>query len=169
MRYVPGLKLDWRGARHRFSDLMEVYETNYRLLARLIPRIDSVHGHLVSEVDACLDLHLQLMERHKYTDIFSLTYLFDREEGRVAEPGIVIRLYHDAKVAEVFECGACVEEAVECDGTVHGLADLSERQWGVNLFLEKWLAYCLERGHRFVAAREEGCLEPVLADGWGDG
>ena len=170
MRYVPGLKLDWRGARHRFSDLMEVYETNYRLLARLIPNLRSVVDHEVSAVDECLDLHLRLVERHKYTTLISLTYLFDREGSpeRVAEPGVLIRLYHDARVAEVYDCGACVEEGtIDAEDTRHGAPDLAERQWSVNLFLEKWLAYCLERGHRFSVSppgKEAGPV-PELVDG----
>ncbi|WP_459864487.1 DUF1249 domain-containing protein [Endothiovibrio diazotrophicus] len=146
---------------------MEVYETNYRLLARLIPNLRSLGDHEVSSVAECLDLHLRMVERHKYTTLISLTYLFDREGAteRVAEPGVLIRLYHDARVAEVYGCGACVEEAVEAEGARHGLPDLAERQWSVNLFLEKWLAYCLERGHRFSTcppAAEAGRVpEPV--------
>ena len=172
MRYVPGLKLDWRGARHRFSDLMEVYETNYRLLTRLIPRLDSVQEREVSAVSDCLDLHLELVERHKYTTLISLTYLFDREgvAKQVAEPGVVIRLYHDAKVAEVFDCAACDEAMVtDAEGVRHGQADVAERKWTANLFLEKWLAFCLERGHRFPSpahpSHQEAGLTPALADG----
>ena len=147
MRYVPGIRLHGGLIRHRFADLQELYETNYRLLRRLVPDIGAVAGEACSRVAGCLDLHLSVVERHKYTTILSLTYLFDREGGPVAEPGLLIRLYHDAKLAQVGACGACVGAAASPRG--HGHPDPLIRQWEAGLFLEKWLVYCLERGHRF--------------------
>ena len=131
-----------------FAGLMDLYERNYIGIRRLIPLMPPAQTRQVSPILVGLDLHLEVLERFRYTTELSLTYHFPRETGVVAEPDLRIRVYHDARLAEVtsaqlrhrpeFRIG-------EGDGQITRLSD----RWQVNRFLYKWLNYCLQQGHRF--------------------
>lgn len=127
-----------------FAGLMDLYERNYINLRRLAPTLPPVGVTLVSQVSAGLDLHLQVVERFRYTTELSLTYYFERNQQWVPEPDLRIRIYHDARLAEVMSAHlrhwpAFAEEQ-------H--TELRSR-WHVNRFLYKWLNYCLYQGHFF--------------------
>ena len=135
----------WHGETPRsFAGLMAVYESNYRRLLVLAPGLDTLEA-AVSRVPGCLDLHLRVLERHRYTTLLHLTYYFEEPGGGLrADPDLTIRVYHDARQAE----------AVACTRPQRGGGDgctLAGR-WRMNRFLEKWLAYCLAQGHGFPPA-----------------
>jgi uncharacterized protein YqiB (DUF1249 family) len=103
------------------------------------------------------DLHLSVLEHTPYTSHVKLTYHFaDKEHGSVADPDLDIRVYHDARLAEVSACGRWIRHA-SLEHVRAGIpAQLGER-WLRNMLLNKWLDYCLERGHEFrLAARSPG-------------
>ena len=130
-----------------FAALMDLYERNYMLVRRLIPEIPEAGVLDVSRVEDGLDLHLSIQARHSYTSDFCLTYLFQRAGTQSEEPALQVRIYHDARAAEVL--GAHLRHLPafsQLNG--HGHADLRER-WRVNRFLYKWLSYCLHQGHCF--------------------
>ena len=61
-----------------------------------------------------------------------------------------MRIYHDARLAEA--------TAVNVGEADTGLSRVSARlprsadgRWSGNVLLNKWLEYCVERGHRFAA------------------
>jgi uncharacterized protein YqiB (DUF1249 family) len=127
-----------------FAGLMDLYERNYIGLRRLIPLMPRDRRPLRSRVPGGLDLHLQLLEWHRYTTDLTLTYLFERSNGLRAEPDLQIRIYHDARQAEVMSAHLrhWPEFAAEhCPG-LHA-------RWRANRFLWKWLNYCLYQGHCF--------------------
>lgn len=132
-----------------FPGLMELYERNYMLLRRLVPDFDTVASGAVSVVTGALDLHLELLERCRYTTTLRLTYYFEDEQGRFPAPEIVVRVYHDAQLAEVLSCG-------RRRGVRHADYDRfrgdqpMDRKWQFNRFLQKWLAYSLRQGHAFL-------------------
>ncbi len=132
---------------------MELYELNYIQLRRLIPDLDSLPDHDVSCAAGALDLHLSVVERNKYTTTLYLTYQFDDKAGVVAAPDVVVRMYHDAQLAEVISRGRRRgRDNAEYD-RLHNNYPL-ETKWKVNRFLHKWLGYCLHHGHRFAQARD---------------
>lgn len=138
-----------------FAGLMDLYERNYIGLRRLIPQLPTDGGVLRSRVPGGLDLHLQLLERHRYTTDLTLTYLFEKPEGLRAEPDLQVRIYHDARQAEVMSAHLrhWPEFAADhCPG-LHA-------RWRANRFLWKWLNYCLHQGHRFDI---ESATSPVAA------
>ena len=49
-------------------------------------------------------MHLRLHERSRYTTTLTLTYLFDEGGMAVSDPDLQIRIYHDARLAEVQAC-----------------------------------------------------------------
>lgn len=127
-----------------FAGLMDLYERNYIGLRRLMPRLPPDGRVLCSRVSGGLDLHLQLLERHRYTTDLTLTYLFEKPDGPHAEPDLQVRIYHDARQAEVMSAHLrhWPEFAAEQCTELHV-------RWRANRFLWKWLNYCLHQGHCF--------------------
>ncbi len=139
--------LSSRGA--DFAALMELYETNYLRLRRLCPDLDRVEGVWVSKVPGASDLHLTVLERTPYTTRLHLTYAFATESGVRRQPDLMIRMFHDARQAEVVgrHCRRRGED-ITLDA-VAGVPGLTCR-WRHNRFLFKWLGFCLVQGHRFA-------------------
>ncbi|NIR59208.1 MAG: DUF1249 domain-containing protein [Gammaproteobacteria bacterium] len=139
-----------------FAGLMELYESNYERLRRLIPEVPGQRRR-VSRIPGALDLHLEILEHHRYTTDLWLSYLFEDAGRGIAEPAVEIRLYHDARQAEALACSRRHEPAAS-DRAL-------ESKWEINRFLNKWLGYCLSQGHRF--ARRDGLSratdEPLLS------
>jgi len=135
-----------------FAGLMELYECNYIRLRNLVPDLDEMPDHVVSQIDAVLDLHLRVVERCKFTTTLNLTYYFHDQQGRFPAPDMLVRMYHDAQVGEVISCGRRrgVRHAVY--NRMYNRYSLSEK-WRMNRFLQKWLGYCLLQGHRFVEGK----------------
>ena len=134
-----------------FQGLMAVYESNWRRLVRLAGkrRLRDLPGEIVSAVPSDLDLHLLVEERSPYTTTFRLTYFFDSSGEGDADPDLVVRLYHDAQLAEALSCRR-IHHRHQLLGRFGGEArNELARRWQRNILLNKWLEYCLERGHSF--------------------
>ncbi len=127
-----------------FARLMDLYERNYIGLRRLAPELPQRPMTLCSQITGGLPLYLHLLHRHRYTTDLVLTYRFAQPTGWRAEPNLSIRIYHDARQAEVMS--ACLRH-----GLVFDTAECNQlsQRWRVNRFLWKWLNYCLYQGHYF--------------------
>lgn len=127
---------------------MSIYECNYIRLRQLIPDLAAVGAGARSQAPGALDLHLSIGERNRYTTTLTLTYRFEDSEGEFPAPDIQVRIYHDARLAEVVSCGRRrgrrneVYDSWRRDYTL-------DAKWRINRFLQKWLGYCLRQGHRF--------------------
>jgi len=84
-----------------FVSLMDLYENNYLRLRRLIPNLAELPKNAVSCLPGCLNLHLTILDRTKFTTTIFLSYYFDEAEQAVAEPALTLRIYHDANQVEV--------------------------------------------------------------------
>ena len=62
-----------------------------------------------------------------------------------------IRIYHDARLVEAQEWAGAHPHGVLQALRRHAERELDQR-WARNMMLNKWLEYCLERGHRFSPA-----------------
>lgn len=141
----------WRARPVSFVSLMTLYESNYIRLRSLAGDVRATQGRHLSHVPGDCDLNLEVLEHSPYTSFLRLTYWFDEPGGRVADPDLEIRVYHDARLVEATHCGRWVRHpGLEAIRSSVG-ASLGER-WLKNMLLNKWLDYCLERGHRFSAA-----------------
>ncbi len=143
---------------HDLGELMAIYECNYIRLRQLLPMLASpMHmggKTAVSRTDGALDLHLRIDERNRYTTTLTLTYEFEDEQGRFPAPDIQVRIYHDARLAEVLRCGRLRGQRDAVYDT--GRRDYTlDTKWRINRFLQKWLGYCLRQGHRFHGARPD--------------
>ena len=137
-----------------FAALMDLYERNYIHIRRLLPVMPPVRVDRVSRVAGGLDLHLRVIERCRYTSELILTYQFGRHHGVIlTEPNLRIRVYHDARQAEVMAADLRHHSAFATDRLAFHRTDSPQlyTRWRINRFLDKWLNYCLRQGHRFVA------------------
>ena len=125
---------------------MSLYEENYQKINRLIPELKRLDGCYRSRVAGDFDLYLEIIERRRYTITFSLTYFFEGEAGRVADPDLRVRVYLDGEVAEAMSLsGLHHHTELRRLARVHR-ADLNVR-WHRNIMLNKWLDYLFENGH----------------------
>lgn len=148
------------------GDLMALCEENYGQLSRLAPDLRHSRGSLVSHQRGTPDLYLHVLGQSPYTTEVRLTYLFDaHEETRTRpDPDAHLRVYHDARQVELLDLRqAVLPLRIHYDHPA--LAD----KWQANLFLSKWLTFCLRAGHRFgggsshalaaaAGIRDQGCL-----------
>jgi uncharacterized protein len=137
-----------------FAALMDLYERNYINLRRLLPVMPPASASRVSRAPGGLDLYLYAIERCRYTSELILTYQFSQNDGTaLAEPNLRIRIYHDARLAEVMAARPRRYPPFSTDfisrQTQMDTPPLLAR-WRINRFLFKWLTYCLRQGHRFT-------------------
>ena len=131
------------------GSLMDLCEENYRVLGRLVPDIRGTKGYQRSRLDTGLDLHLEVLEQTPYTSLLHLTYYFPHESGVSPDPDTTFRAYHDAAQVEVLDLR---QSALPLPRGPH-FPDLCDK-WRANLFLSKWLNYCVSQGHRFDSANQ---------------
>lgn len=129
-----------------FVGLMLLYESNFIRLRHLIPELDRLDGHYQSRVAGDCDLHLEILSRSRYTVTLSLSYFFDDNGQRVADPDMKIRAYLDGHVAEAMSLrDDHLHAELRRLSVAHG-EQLSER-WRRNVVLNKWLEYLTDQGH----------------------
>jgi len=129
-----------------FDGLMEVYEDNYRKIRKLCDNINPNVGQYLSVSTADLDLHMQIIERSRYTYTLILSYHFNRDQTTAPAdyPQLTVRVYHDAMQAEVLP-----EITQGSDSSAQYENKCLLRRWRDNRFLSKWLSFLLRRGHSF--------------------
>ena len=148
-----------------FAALMELYETNYIYLRRLVPQLDGRRDAQVSSVDRGPDLHLEVMERCPYTTSLMLTHRFDAQAAGESLPDLQVRIYHDARVAEVLPASAPARLGRIGSRVLPETGTLAWR-WAVNRFLNRWLRYCLGEGHGFTGDADRAVVERPEARRW---
>ncbi|PST93417.1 DUF1249 family protein [Photobacterium iliopiscarium] len=126
------------------TSLMRLYETNYAKLLPLLPRSDTVGDMLVYLV--CDDVYqLEIIESTRYTTVITLGLLESEKVADYLAPLLTVRLYHDAKVAEV-----CAVQQISRLKPIYDYPNLRMHQKNekhqVNLFLGDWLKHCLRHG-----------------------
>lgn len=156
--------------RNKFAGLMSLYDSNFHSFMRLMPDLHKLPILCCSRVNNSPDLYVEVLERCKFTTIIKLTYFFElttindeqtsdvkisTELGELSgqgsefipDPDLTIRIYHDAKVVEAVSCR---EQGFMPIGTndLHD-AEQIECRWESNLFLQKWLQFTFEMGHKF--------------------
>ena len=147
---------------------MNLCEENYRALMRLIPDLRSIQGEELAVSNGHQDLHLEVLDQAAYTTLLRLTYYFPHTDGLVhrtrdPDPDALLRVYHDAGQAEVLDLRQTVLPIHS-----HYRYPALATKWKVNLFLSKWLTYCLGRGYRFSAKpatsleRKAAAVAPIL-------
>lgn len=143
--------VSWRARPASFVSLMSLYESNYIRLGWLISDLAAIDDVAVSVVENDCPLHLRVEDRSRYTTTLTLTYLFESESSVLADPDLQIRIYHDARLAEVQSCARWHRHTM-LESLRSTLARALGDRWLRNIMLNKWLDYCVERGHRFAGS-----------------
>ena len=142
------VKTSWRASAGSFVSLMTLYESNFVRLSWLVRDLQAVRGELVSRVESDCDLYLTPVELSRYTSLFRLTYLFPAEGAPLRDPDLEVCVYHDARLAEVRGFRGLQRHPQLARLQTELKRELDQR-WSRNMLLNKWLEYCVERGHRF--------------------
>jgi len=120
-------------------------EENYCLLTRLAPDLCLLEGKYISSLGQGLDLHLEVFEQTPYTSLIHLTYFFPHGVDHYPDPDATLRIYHDFRQVDVLDMR---QSALPLERW--GSHPTLEQRWKINLFLSKWLNYCISQGHRFL-------------------
>jgi uncharacterized protein YqiB (DUF1249 family) len=110
-----------------------------------------------------MDLYLEIQEQAPYTTQVRLTHLF-ADPGADAprpDPDVCLRVYHDARQVEVLD----LSQSVLPLRRIYAHPALADK-WRANLFLSKWLAFCVRQGHCFgarSAAPSQFATDPSLS------
>jgi hypothetical protein len=124
--------------------VLDLSDEIYRLLVRLAPELKRLHGKLLSSSPEGMDLHLEILEQTPYTTLLHLTYYFPHVGGYYPDPDAQLRVYHDLHQVDVLDLR---QSALPLRRW--GANPTLEQRWRINLFLSRWLAYCVWEGHVF--------------------
>jgi uncharacterized protein YqiB (DUF1249 family) len=144
IRQLQGIKDSTKG----FGGLMHLYEANYVRFLQLVSGMEQIEGESRSIRYDDVTLHIQILQRSRYTTTVQLTYLFAIDNQITRSPDLKVRIYHDARQAEVMSCCRNDPETFDwlekssCQSTM-------QWRWRMNRFFHKWLNYCLKSGHGF--------------------
>ena len=123
---------------------MKIYEDNFQRLMLLLPGL-SADNHLKSKIDPSDDLQVDVLEQHRYTTVIRLAQKLPLSFLSAAMPLMVVRIYHDAKVAEVLSYQRQFRFKPKYDYPNPEMCQVREKQ-RVNEFLGEWLDHCLSTG-----------------------
>ena len=156
MRWPESCKFCESPKPRSFAALMDLYEHNYMRLKCLCPQIKDITGHVVSQASDAHDLHLIVIEQSRHTTTFCLTY---EMADNVWRPNLTLRIYHDARQAEVLSAGSKRIVGMEREQALVALL----HRWKTNRFLYKWLNYCRRQGHGFDNISPLDCASKHLS------
>jgi uncharacterized protein len=147
--------VSWRARPRSFVALMGLYESNFIRLGWLAGNLRGLAGRYTSTVRGDCDLVLTVTERSPYTSTAQLTYLLPAGRGIQRYPDLRVRIYHDAHLVEAQQPVGASARRWRPAGGRRGAAERElDQRWARNMMLNKWLEYCVERGHRFSSSTE---------------
>lgn len=126
---------------------MSVYEENYRALHRLLSDLDA-DAAVLSSTAALPDLHMEVLERSKYT--LTVAFLHTLDDNKVVpDMYLKIRVYNDARMAEVLTYQNKTGFARIYTYPNNKVRYPIEKR-RVNVFFSEWLAYCIAKDYHCV-------------------
>ena len=141
--------ISWSARPRSFVSLMTLYESNFIRLGWLVPDLRRLKGSLRSEVAGEPPLELSVVEQCRYTTALQMTDVVEEGAGVAREPGLEVRVYHDARLAEACGTGTTASHP-RLRKLAAQIAVNHGRRWSCNMLLNKWLEYCVSSGHRFA-------------------
>lgn len=126
-----------------FPEMMRLNETNYAQLRRLLPR-EEREGEISSYQINGARYHLTIEESTRYTTRVNISQVAPAV-SYWSLPAMSVRLYHDARVAEVCSTQQIYRFKGRYDYPNKKLHQRDEKHQ-INQFLAEWLRYCLLQG-----------------------
>lgn len=129
-KYVPHL-----------PSILATCENNYVCMLKLLPDCDTHDLSYEFAVSDDLKYRIQIIDSSRYTSTIEMAQL-SANTPQFLQPKMTIRLYHDAKVAEVLAA-----QRTSRLQAVYEYPNLNMHQrdekFMVNVFLAEWLHFCL--------------------------
>ncbi len=131
--------------------LEQICESNYQKLLKLIPDLTRFNDGAIGYSPRNTPLHVAVIDRTAYTLTIELSHCFSQPQQALIVPAVRIRVYLDAKLAEVLSDHARAGVArVFKDARLS--RDIMTYKWRLNYFLQKWLDHCLKKSYQFNAS-----------------
>jgi uncharacterized protein YqiB (DUF1249 family) len=119
-------------------------EANYVRLHKLFPAIAEQETKSLTLGNG--SLIIRVLERAPYTTLVSFCQSGSKQQGWLRLPAFKIRLYHDARLAEVVSCDTQHRVKPRNPYPNDNMHHPDEKaQW--NRFLAEWLGQCLQHGY----------------------
>ena len=134
-KYVPKL-----------ANMHQVCEVNYGRLLRLLPDCDTEDLQYQFQVNVSLSYTIKIIECSRYTSTLEMSQK-SQMGYEFLRPVVQVRLYHDAKMAEVISAQniGSLKPSYQYPNTK--MYQKNEKEM-VNLFLAEWLQFCLTQSNQ---------------------
>lgn len=138
-----------RKRRHKvdLAGLQALCAANYARLLRLFPRLRaSDSGEIAIDLLGECNVHVKVLERGPYTTIIDI----EQRGGALAvapSPQFQVRIYHDARMAEVVACHGHRRIQPRYDYPNKDMYQRDEK-FQVNRFFGEWLGLCQATGRQ---------------------
>lgn len=129
-KYVPNL-----------PNMLAVCDANYMRLIKLLPDCDTEQLHYQFGVTSGLRYQIRIVECSRYTSTLDLQQMPDQLPDFL-QPSMRVRIYHDAKMAEVLTCQHIGNFDSSYSYPNNQMHQKNEKEM-VNRFLAEWLIFCL--------------------------
>lgn len=127
-----------------FPEMMRLSEINYARLIRLLPSGVAQPGEPIQYQIKQIEYRLIIEESTKYTTRVNISQM-EQIADYLSLPSMSVRLYHDARVAEVCATKQISHFKARYDYPNKKLNQRDEKHQ-INQFLAEWLSYCLGYG-----------------------
>lgn len=140
------LPVSWRAKPRSFVALMGLYESNYLRLLRLCGDPQALPALRLALVEGDCPLQLTVAARTPYTTELELTYVMPDTDEHL--PDLRVKLYSDARMAEALSCANQPLHPALRALHLATTAEQFDQRWRLNVLLNKWLEYLLDRGYQ---------------------
>ena len=134
--------------RPHLPTLMTLCEVNYMLLLRILGDREQVGEQRCFFISDFLSYRVKVSEVTKYTTLVTIyqeTNIHGYNLAELFRPKMVVRLYHDARVAEVIS-NQDVQQIKPRYDYPNDKMHLPDEKQQVSYFLKEWLQLCLQLG-----------------------
>lgn len=142
------------GYKPSLTSLMNLCEVNYMMLLRLIADKESVGEVRRFFISDFLAYSISINEVTRYTTLITIKqegHMLDTVFSSLLAPRMSIRLYHDARMAEVISNQDIHQVKPRYDYPNHQMHLPDEKQQ-INQFLKEWLQLSLQLGQSEILA-----------------
>ena len=126
-----------------YSNICELFDLNFKKICRLIPLLPAIKDDYIAVKDSLNNLHLICHQKSPYTGTYTITHQFDLTGNTINRPDIRFKLYFDAQLLEVIS--VCKKTTINKYHPMRYSCSDFVFQWELNLFMLRWLEYCLDR------------------------
>ncbi|WP_281556306.1 DUF1249 domain-containing protein [Thalassomonas sp. RHCl1] len=132
----------------RLSVLMNLCETNYMMLLKLLADKEQAGEQRCFFISDFISYSVTVDEVTRYTSLITIAqdaHITGCDLAKLLRPSMSIRLYHDARMAEVISSQDVYQVKPRYDYPNENMHQPDEKQQ-INLFLNEWLQLCLQLG-----------------------